>query len=120
MRALGRSGVEVSPLGFGAAGIGSLSTPVDDETAHEAVRAAWQRGIRCSDTAPHHGLGLSGRAAPHRASPTGRRAVREPALGRAASERRCPPPRAARRCACAAPPPAGVGPSPPPAPPRVN
>lgn len=71
MRALGRSGVEVSPLGFGAAGIGSLSTPVDDETAHEAVRAAWQRGIRCFDTAPHHGLGLSGRAA---------------------SERRCPPP----------------------------
>ncbi|MER6471931.1 aldo/keto reductase [Streptomyces collinus] len=61
MRPLGRSGVEVSPLGFGAAGIGNLYTPVDDERAHEAVRAAWQRGIRYFDTAPHYGLGLSER-----------------------------------------------------------
>ncbi|WP_333778794.1 aldo/keto reductase, partial [Streptomyces sp. IBSBF 3136] len=61
MRSLGRSGVEVSPLGFGAAGIGNLYTPVDDECAHEAVRAAWQCGIRYFDTAPHYGLGLSER-----------------------------------------------------------
>ncbi|MET8583639.1 aldo/keto reductase [Streptomyces collinus] len=61
MRVLGRGGVEVSPLGFGAAGIGNLYTPVDDEQAHEAVRAAWQRGIRYFDTAPHYGLGLSER-----------------------------------------------------------
>ncbi|MDX2594460.1 aldo/keto reductase [Streptomyces sp. WI03-4A] len=61
MRVLGRSGVEVSPLGFGAAGIGNLYTPVDDERAHEAVRAAWRRGIRYFDTAPHYGLGLSER-----------------------------------------------------------
>jgi D-threo-aldose 1-dehydrogenase len=59
--ALGRSGVQVSPLGFGAAGIGNLYTPVDDEQAYEAVRAAWQRGVRYFDTAPHYGLGLSER-----------------------------------------------------------
>ncbi|MEV6833218.1 aldo/keto reductase [Streptomyces sp. NPDC051133] len=61
MNRLGRSGVEVSPLGFGAAGIGNLFTPVDDEQAHEAVHAAWERGIRYFDTAPHYGLGRSER-----------------------------------------------------------
>ncbi|MER6025760.1 aldo/keto reductase [Streptomyces sp. NPDC001851] len=59
MRRLGRSGVEVTPLGFGAAALGNLYTPLDDEQAHDAVRAAWQRGIRYFDTAPHYGLGLS-------------------------------------------------------------
>ncbi|MFD5794079.1 aldo/keto reductase [Streptomyces diastatochromogenes] len=61
MKRLGRSGVEVGPLGFGAAGIGNLYTPMDDEQAYEAVRAAWERGIRYFDTAPHYGLGLSER-----------------------------------------------------------
>ncbi|ANP50952.1 D-threo-aldose 1-dehydrogenase [Streptomyces griseochromogenes] len=61
MNRLGRSGVEVGPLGFGAAGIGNLYTPVGDEQAHEAVTAAWERGIRYFDTAPHYGLGLSER-----------------------------------------------------------
>ncbi|KUN02909.1 aldo/keto reductase [Streptomyces yokosukanensis] len=61
MRTLGRSGVEVTPLGFGAAPLGNLYTPLDDEQAAQAVRAAWQRGIRYFDTAPHYGLGLSER-----------------------------------------------------------
>ncbi|MGW2699969.1 aldo/keto reductase [Streptomyces sp. NPDC001340] len=61
MNRLGRSGVQVSPLGFGAAGIGNLYTPMDDEQAHEAVHAAWERGIRYFDTAPHYGLGRSER-----------------------------------------------------------
>ena len=61
MNPLGRSGVEVGPLGFGAAGIGNLYTPVGDEQAYEAVAAAWERGIRYFDTAPHYGLGLSER-----------------------------------------------------------
>lgn len=34
---------------------------MSDEQAHAAVRAAWQRGIRYFDTAPHYGLGLSER-----------------------------------------------------------
>ncbi|MFF4211843.1 aldo/keto reductase [Streptomyces sp. NPDC001796] len=61
MSALGRSGVEVSPLAFGAAGIGNLYTEVSEEQAYDAVQAAWQSGIRYFDTAPHYGLGLSER-----------------------------------------------------------
>ncbi|MFD8152295.1 aldo/keto reductase [Streptomyces sp. NPDC059720] len=61
MNRLGGSGVEVSALSFGAAAIGNLYTEVGDAQAHEAVEAAWQRGIRYFDTAPHYGLGLSER-----------------------------------------------------------
>ncbi|MGW0334899.1 aldo/keto reductase [Streptomyces sp. NPDC003011] len=61
MSTLGRSGVEVSALAFGAAVIGNLYTEVGEEQAHEAVAAAWQRGVRYFDTAPHYGLGLSER-----------------------------------------------------------
>ncbi|MFF7450231.1 MULTISPECIES: aldo/keto reductase [unclassified Streptomyces] len=48
-------------LGFGAAAIAGLYTEVTEEQADEAVSAAWQRGIRYYDTAPHYGLGLSER-----------------------------------------------------------
>ncbi|MFH9084876.1 aldo/keto reductase [Streptomyces sp. NPDC017673] len=61
MTRLGRGGVEVTPLGLGVAALGNLYTPVGDEQAHAAVRAAWERGIRYFDTAPHYGLGLSER-----------------------------------------------------------
>ncbi|KOG31773.1 aldo/keto reductase [Streptomyces resistomycificus] len=61
MSTLGRSGVQVSALAFGAAAIGNLFTEVGEEQAHEAVTAAWQRGVRYFDTAPHYGLGLSER-----------------------------------------------------------
>ncbi|MFI8193482.1 aldo/keto reductase [Streptomyces sp. NPDC085946] len=61
MRRLGRSDVRVSALSFGAAGIGNLYTAVGEEQARAAVDAAWQRGIRYFDTAPHYGLGLSER-----------------------------------------------------------
>ncbi|MFD9316118.1 aldo/keto reductase [Streptomyces sp. NPDC060053] len=61
MTTLGRSGVPVGPLAFGAAVIGNLFTEVGEEQAHEAVAAAWQQGIRYFDTAPHYGLGLSER-----------------------------------------------------------
>ncbi|MDT0392828.1 aldo/keto reductase [Streptomyces sp. DSM 41921] len=61
MNRLGGSGVEVSALSFGAAAIANLYTEVGEEQAHEAVEAAWQRGIRYFDTAPHYGLGLSER-----------------------------------------------------------
>ncbi|WP_369264413.1 aldo/keto reductase [Streptomyces sp. R35] len=61
MSTLGRSGVEVSELSFGAAGIGNLFTSVSDEQAYEAVDAAWAGGMRYFDTAPHYGIGLSER-----------------------------------------------------------
>ncbi len=61
MRRLGGSDVEVSELAFGAAALANLYTEVGEDQAHEAVDAAWQRGIRYFDTAPHYGLGLSER-----------------------------------------------------------
>jgi len=61
MRALGRSGIELTALGFGAASIGNLYREVPDADAAAAVEAAWDRGVRYFDTAPHYGLGLSER-----------------------------------------------------------
>ncbi|SDS52526.1 D-threo-aldose 1-dehydrogenase [Streptomyces sp. TLI_053] len=58
---LGHSPVQVTSLAFGAAGIGNLFTPVTDAEAEQAITAAWDRGIRYFDTAPHYGLGLSER-----------------------------------------------------------
>nr|WP_246400704.1 aldo/keto reductase [Jiangella mangrovi] len=51
----------LSRLGFGAAPIAGLYTPVDDDTAAATVDAAWDAGVRYFDTAPHYGLGLSER-----------------------------------------------------------
>jgi D-threo-aldose 1-dehydrogenase len=58
---LGRTDVEVSRLGFGAASLGNLYRAIDGETAQSAVDAAWAAGVRYFDTAPHYGLGLSER-----------------------------------------------------------
>ncbi|MEV3971400.1 aldo/keto reductase [Streptomyces sp. NPDC050698] len=58
---LGGTGVRVTELSFGAAGIGNLYRPVTAEAASAAVDAAWEAGIRTFDTAPHYGLGLSER-----------------------------------------------------------
>ncbi|MFE4372224.1 aldo/keto reductase [Streptomyces sp. NPDC056835] len=60
-RRLGRTGVRVGSLGFGAAPIGNLYAPIDDDQARAAVEAAWDVGVRYYDTAPHYGLGLSER-----------------------------------------------------------
>jgi D-threo-aldose 1-dehydrogenase len=60
-RPLGRHGLTVGPIAFGAASIGNLYTEVDDATAADAVDAAWESGVRYFDTAPHYGLGLSER-----------------------------------------------------------
>ncbi|MFH9574441.1 aldo/keto reductase [Streptomyces sp. NPDC017454] len=58
-RVLGRSGVSVTALGFGAAAVGGLYEDVGEEEAAAAVDAAWEAGVRYFDTAPHYGLGLS-------------------------------------------------------------
>ncbi len=60
-RTLGRGDVSVTTLGFGAAAVGGLYTPVSEEEAVAAVDAAWEAGVRYFDTAPHYGLGLSER-----------------------------------------------------------
>jgi D-threo-aldose 1-dehydrogenase len=51
----------VTELSFGAAGLGNLFTPVNDADARATIDAAWDAGIRCFDTAPHYGIGLSER-----------------------------------------------------------
>ncbi|MDJ0278247.1 aldo/keto reductase [Sphingomonas sp. 2R-10] len=48
-------------LGFGGAAIGNLYRPVGDDAARATIDAAWERGIRRFDTAPHYGFGLSER-----------------------------------------------------------
>ncbi|WP_274627368.1 aldo/keto reductase [Arvimicrobium flavum] len=58
-RRLGKSGVPVSELGFGGAGLGELFTRVDEKTAAATLEAAWDVGIRYFDTAPFYGSGLS-------------------------------------------------------------
>lgn len=60
-RELGRTGIDVTELSFGAASLGNMFQIVDEATAHGAVCAAWDAGIRYFDTAPHYGLGLSER-----------------------------------------------------------
>jgi D-threo-aldose 1-dehydrogenase len=58
---LGRSGVPATRLGFGAAAISGLYTPVGADAARAAVDAAWDAGVRLFDTAPHYGIGHSER-----------------------------------------------------------
>ncbi|GAA1824077.1 aldo/keto reductase [Agromyces salentinus] len=56
-----RSGLSLTELGFGAAQLGNLARVTTDDEAAGAVAAAYDRGIRYFDTAPHYGLGLSER-----------------------------------------------------------
>jgi D-threo-aldose 1-dehydrogenase len=56
---LGRAGLPVTGLGFGAATLGGLFAPLSDEEADAVLQAAWDAGIRYFDTAPHYGVGLS-------------------------------------------------------------
>lgn len=56
-----RSGVSISRLGFGAAALGGLYSPVSDAEAEVAVRTVLDSGITYIDTAPHYGKGTSER-----------------------------------------------------------
>ena len=60
-RPLGRSGVMVTPCGFGGAGIGNLYRSIPDAEAIGAVRHALDAGMNFIDTAPYYGFGLSER-----------------------------------------------------------
>ncbi|MBA2380661.1 MAG: aldo/keto reductase [Chloroflexi bacterium] len=59
--AIGRTGLEVTRLGFGAASIGGLFGAVDDDAAIATVERAWQLGIRTFDGAPLYGYGAGER-----------------------------------------------------------
>ncbi|WP_082443377.1 MULTISPECIES: aldo/keto reductase [unclassified Sphingomonas] len=54
-------GLVPAKLGFGGAAIGNLYRSVGDDAARATIDAAWERGIRRFDTAPHYGFGLSER-----------------------------------------------------------
>ncbi len=58
-RALGRSGLPVTVLGFGGAPLGNMYAPIPDAQAWATVAACHAAGIRYFDTAPLYGFGLS-------------------------------------------------------------
>jgi len=58
---LGRTGLQVTRLGFGAAPIGGLYQAVADADARATVERAWQIGIRTFDVAPLYGYGAAER-----------------------------------------------------------
>lgn len=58
-RTLGRTGLEVSVLGFGSAPLGNLYREISDEQARGAVEESLAAGVRYFDTAPFYGFGLS-------------------------------------------------------------
>ena len=58
---LGRTGLSVTRLGFGAASIGGLFAAVSDHDAVATVDHAWDLGIRTFDMAPLYGYGAAER-----------------------------------------------------------
>ncbi|NOJ43632.1 aldo/keto reductase [Bradyrhizobium australiense] len=72
-RALGRTRLEVSVLGFGTAPLGDLYAQLDDETAIDAVSRAFELDINLLDTSPLYGNGL----AEHRCGAALRRVSRQ-------------------------------------------
>src|SRR5215470_17048250 len=72
-RALGQTGLQVSPLGFGTAPLGDLYAQLDDDTAIATVEQAFALGINLLDTSPLYGHGL----AEHRCGTAIRRVPRE-------------------------------------------
>ena len=58
---IGGTGLEVGDLGLGCAPLGNLYRPLTDAQAAEVLGAAWEKGVRLFDTAPHYGQGLSER-----------------------------------------------------------
>jgi D-threo-aldose 1-dehydrogenase len=61
VRRLGRTAVEVTALGFGAAALGNLYRAIPEDAAAQTVEAALDGGMTYVDTAPHYGQGLSER-----------------------------------------------------------
>jgi len=60
-RALGRTGLNVTELGFGGAPLGNLFRPLADADARATLNAARAAGFGYFDTAPFYGFGLSER-----------------------------------------------------------
>ena len=54
-RALGRTGRQVTELGFGCAAIANRFAPVRRDTAMARLQTVWDGGMRTFDTAPDRG-----------------------------------------------------------------
>ena len=59
LRRLGRTGLDVSEVGFGGAGIGHVGGPTTDAECIAAVRRAVDVGVNFFDTSPMYGAGRS-------------------------------------------------------------
>ena len=75
-RMLGRTGIELTALGFGCTGLGNLYKAQTEEAAMATVEAAYAAGIRYVDVAPLYGFGL----AEHRVGAALRRLPERPLL----------------------------------------
>jgi len=58
-RRLGRTAIETTALGFGAAPIGGFRATIPEAEAAALLDAAWQGGVRYFDTSPFYGYGRS-------------------------------------------------------------
>lgn len=58
-RKFGRTSLEVSAMGYGAAPIGNIFRPITEDDSRRMLKAAWDSGLRYFDTAPMYGHGLS-------------------------------------------------------------
>jgi D-threo-aldose 1-dehydrogenase len=59
LKSLGRTGLQVSALGFGCAPLGDLFGALDEATAVDTIVAAVKSGMTLVDTSPHYGNGLA-------------------------------------------------------------
>jgi L-galactose dehydrogenase len=55
-RTLGKTGLKVSKLGFGASSLGAMFREIDESKAIEAVRIAIDLGINFIDCSPFYGM----------------------------------------------------------------
>ena len=56
---LGKTGIEVSVIGFGGAPSGDLFENLDDQVCYDTLKNSHKNGINFFDTSPYYGYGLS-------------------------------------------------------------
>ena len=56
---LGKTGIEVSAIGFGGAPFGDLFENLDDQVCYDTLKNSLNNGINFFDTSPYYGYGLS-------------------------------------------------------------
>ncbi|VFS77861.1 Pyridoxal 4-dehydrogenase [Raoultella terrigena] len=55
----GRTDIQVTAMGYGAAPIGNIFRPIGEQESEKMIHQAWDSGLRYFDTAPLYGHGLS-------------------------------------------------------------